>query len=144
MTADEGIARRKGRRPQTAEIEIALSEPEAASLQHATATLRWFLAKTRHGWSHAALDPEECTGALERLEAIYYDAREQLKTSGFATLRVTDNDASLLRKLIALLQAIEPDAFTELVRDCRQLAVAIERPNRPPHLRGRRSSLAQP
>jgi hypothetical protein len=144
MAADQGSTHgAAGSTPPAEQIEIGLSELDAASLQHAAATLRWFLTKVAHGWSHAALDPEQCADSVERLEAIYYEAGEQLKTAEFATLNLTNGDAALLRRFIALIQAIEPDTFSELVRDCRQLAVAIERPNRRPDQRGRRSPLAE-
>jgi len=142
MAGDQGSIRGAGPVSSAGEVEIVLSRLEAASLQHAAATLRWFLTRAAQGWSHAALDPGECAGFAERLEAIYYEAREQLKTSEFATLKMTDDDACLLRKFIALIQASEPDAFAGLVRDCRQIALAIERPR--PHQRGRPSPLAEP
>jgi hypothetical protein len=125
-------------------IEIALDEAEIASLQHATSTLRWLLAKTARGWSHAAVDPAECERCGERLEAIAYEARDQLKESQTAIVSVTEADAVLLRQFIALVKKVEPDAFAELVKELGQLATAIEPPNRRPSQRRRRSALSEP
>jgi hypothetical protein len=125
-------------------IEIALDEAEIASLQHATSTLRWLLAKTARGWSHAAVDPAECERCGERLEAISYAARDQLKQSKTAIVSVTEADAVLLRQFIALVKKVEPDAFAELVKELGRLATAIEPPNRRPSQRRRRSALSEP
>jgi hypothetical protein len=125
-------------------IEIALDEAEIASLQHATSTLRWLLAKTARGWSHAAVDPAECERCGERLEAISYEARDQLKESQTAIVSVTEADAVLLRQFIALVKKVEPDAFAELVKELGRLATAIEPPNRRSSQRRRRSALSEP
>jgi hypothetical protein len=134
-------ARRPGAQTQ---IEIALDEAEIASLQHATSTLRWLLAKTARGWSHAAVDPAECERCGERLEAISYEARDQLKESKAAIVSVTEADAVLLRQFIALVKKVEPDAFAELVKELGRLATAIEPPNRRSSQRRRRSALSEP
>jgi hypothetical protein len=124
-------------------IEIALDESEAASLQHATSTLRWLVAKTSRGWSHAEVDPAECERWAARLEAIYYEARDQLKTSKAAIVRVSEADALLLRQFIALAKRIEPGAFAELVNELGRIATAIEPSSRQPDLRRRPSPLAE-
>lgn len=125
-------------------FEITLSEVEARSLVHASDTLHWLLAKTGHGWSHAALDPVECARSADRLEVLYNEAREQLKTAKTAIVTMTDVDAALLRKFIATVNAVEPGAFAELVRELRQIAAALEPANGRPPKRGRRSPLAEP
>jgi hypothetical protein len=143
LMAKPNHAGRRTPRKQTT-IEIALDESEAASLQHATSTLRWLVAKTSRGWSHAAVDSAECERWAARLEAIYYEARDQLKGSRAAIVQVTEADAVLLRQFIALARRIEPGAFAELVNELGRIATAIEPPSRQRGLRRRRSALAEP
>lgn len=134
---------RAGKRASQTPIEIALHESELASLQHASSTLRWLLAKSARGWSHAAVDPTACERWAERLEAVYYEARHQVKGSKTAIVQVNEADALLLRQFIALVKGIEPGAFTELVNELGRIAAAIEPPSRGAELRRRRSPLAE-